>query len=157
MPQSWKKLKQAIQFKYGKFDYILLPRSQQDGYCHYHIITNSKYIPHKFLDKKRKKYPNMGYLSIQTNQTLAYYLTNDFFKDNEYIIPENRKHFYGSADVKKYLTINILKNTDNHQLNYNYKEGNRIKQYEQQLQEINRYPLPFEEYLKEFYGQEVNL
>jgi hypothetical protein len=155
MPKSWKKYKQVIQYKYGKFDYIMLPRSQKDGYCHYHIILNSDYIPQTWLDTKRKKYSNMGYVSIQTNQTLAYYLTNDFFKDNEYVIPENKRHFYGSSEVKKYLTINNSKNIENYPLNYNHDEGNKIQQYEQQIQEINGYPLPLEEYLSEYYQKYV--
>lgn len=150
MPKSWNKYKQVIQYKYGKFDYILLPRSQKDGFCHYHIILNSKYIPHSFLDKKRKKYSNMGYVSIQTNQTLYNYLTNDFYKDHEYIIPENKRHFYGSNEVKKYLSINMDKNPDNYPLVQNHYSTDPLKQHEQQIYEITGYPLPFEEYLKYF-------
>jgi hypothetical protein len=98
MSEEWNKFKQVIEYKYGRINYILFPRSQGDGYCHYHIITD-KYLDWYFLDRKRKKY-DLGFLRINENQDLAEYLCKDFFKDHEWIIPQKIKHYRSSRSIK---------------------------------------------------------
>jgi len=101
MSEQWKLLHQCIKRKYGYIDFILLPRAQRSGYCHYHIITNA-FIDWNWLNKKRKKY-NIGYVSIKRNKSVADYLQTDYFKDHEYYIPSNIKHYRSSRSI-------ILKN-----------------------------------------------
>ncbi|HEY0090432.1 MAG TPA: hypothetical protein VGB37_16400 [Candidatus Lokiarchaeia archaeon] len=98
MSKQWIKYLKVIQTRVGKIIYILLARAQKDGYCHYHIITN-KYIDWSFLNKKRKKY-GLGFVSIQKNKDVAEYLNTDYFKENEWIIPLNVKHFRSSMEIK---------------------------------------------------------
>jgi hypothetical protein len=98
MNKQWDKFSKVIKRRYPDFKYILLPRSQKNGYCHYHIITN-QYIPWEFLDKKRKKY-DLGFVSIQKNKSVAEYLHTDFFKDGEWVIPLNIRHVRSSRDIK---------------------------------------------------------
>lgn len=97
MNKQWDLLKKVIEYKYGKLTYIVLPRSQKNGYCHYHTILSKK-IPWEFLNEKRKKY-DLGFVSIQKNKDLAEYLCTDYFKDDEWVIPEKIKHYRSSRDI----------------------------------------------------------
>ena len=153
MSKSWKKFKQVVQYKYGKFNYILFPRSQGDGYCHYHIISDMKYVPQKWLDLKRKKYSNMGYISIQQNVDIAEYLTKDFWKDSEYYIPYGKKHFIGSKEVKKYMAISGLyeKNIDNHFFQLQPNGSPIADQYYDLVNSVSGYPPPLGVLTEEFY------
>lgn len=100
MSKIWNKYKQVIEYHYGPLDYIQFPRSQQDGYCHLHTLI-PKYIPWRFLEKKRRKlYPELGSVSINKNVDVATYLHRDFFKDNEYIIPNKFTHVRHSRSIK---------------------------------------------------------
>lgn len=98
MSKQWNRFRNVINYHYGKIIYILLPRSQKSGYCHYHIITD-KYLDWKFLNEKRKKY-NLGFVSIQKNKDVAEYLNTDFFKKHEWYIPSNIKHYRCSREIK---------------------------------------------------------
>lgn len=99
MSKLWNKFKKVIEYHKGKFDYILLSRSQNDGFCHFHILL-PKYISWYFLDKKRKLYDDLGYLSINKNRSVADYLHKDFFKDSEYWIPKGVKNYKSSRGIK---------------------------------------------------------
>ena len=152
MARSWTLLKHVIQYHKGKFDYVMFPRAQKNGYCHYHILTN-KYIPKKFLLEKSKKYKNIGFIKIKRNVSVAEYLTKDFFKDNEYVIPFRKRHYNSSKDVAPYMNISgmFTKNPDN--LNFNL-VNNGIPVIEQYYKIINNnYGLstPFEILLSHFY------
>lgn len=109
MAKQWIKFRKCIEYKYGKLTYILLARAQESGYCHYHILTN-KYLDWYFLNKKRKNY-GLGYVSIQKNKDVAEYLNTDFFKEHEWFIPLNIRHFRCSRDIK---------------LTYNAKDSNKL-------------------------------
>lgn len=109
MNKAWHKFNNVIKYHYPDFKYIVLPRSQNDMYCHYHIITN-QYIPWNFLDEKRKKY-NLGFVSINKNQSLAEYLHGDFFNDYEYIIPLNIRHYRSSREIKLFNHLKQKQNT----------------------------------------------
>lgn len=97
MSQIWDKYKLKIEYDYGSINYILFSRAQNDGYCHYHILIN-KYIPWKYLDETRKKY-KLGFVSIQKNKDVGEYLTVDYWKDDEWIIPPNIKHYRSSRCI----------------------------------------------------------
>jgi hypothetical protein len=107
MTTQWKKFLKAIKYEFGDIDYILLPRAQKDGFCHYHIMLN-KYIPWNFLNEKRKNY-GLGYLRINKNQSVVDYLHNDYFKDNEWIIPDGIKHYRSSRSI---LINNVAANNE---------------------------------------------
>jgi len=112
MSRIWNKYKMVIEYHKGKFDYIILPRAQQDGVCHFHCIL-PKWISWRFLDKKRKLYPEMGYVRINKNVDLADYLHNDFFKDHEYWIPEGVRHYSSSRGLKFNKFTNPYFNEEN--------------------------------------------
>lgn len=95
--QQWNKFKQLMEYHFQPINYIVLPRSQKDGYCHYHIIMDS-WISWKWLNEKRKKY-NLGFMSIKKNKSVAEYLANDYFKDREFVIPDNFKHYRSSRSI----------------------------------------------------------
>ena len=136
------KLRKVIQYHYGKFDYIAFLRSQTDGYAHYHLLSN-KYIPKRFIDKKALKYASMGHISIQRNHDIAQYLTNDFWKDHEYVIPENVNHYSCSIEIRPYLTLKQDKSeyTIPMQLNPEYDTYDQI---EQTIYKNTGYPPPLE-------------
>ena len=108
MNKQWHKFLNVINYHYGKIIYILLPRAQKDGYCHFHILTN-KYLDWKFLNEKRKKY-NLGYVSIQKNKDVAEYLNTDFFKKHEWYIPKGIRHYRSSREI---ILMNYRRNRIN--------------------------------------------
>jgi len=109
MNKQWHKFINVINRKYGKLIYILFPRAQGDGYCHYHILLQ-KYIPWKFLNEKRKNY-DLGFVSIQRNKDVAEYLSTDYFKDDEWKIPFNVRRFRTSREI-------VLRNYCNNSLDW---------------------------------------
>lgn len=136
MNKEWNKLRLALARKYGKIIYILLPRSQKSGFCHYHILLN-KYVSWKWLNIIRKKY-NFGYMSIQRNKSVAEYLANDYYKNNEWIIPFGIRHYRSSREIELMrfnknngniffngiLKIDEIKNLLKHEYNILYDENN---------------------------------
>jgi hypothetical protein len=80
--------------------YICLPRSQEDGFCHLHILVGS-YIPKDWLDKTLKNinlgYPFITYVDVQR---LSNYLSKYWYKEHEWYIPKNKKHYTRSADIE---------------------------------------------------------
>lgn len=97
MNKQWDKFLKTIKRKYGDLSYILLPRAQKDGYCHFHIITN-KWLDWEWLNEKRKKY-NLGFVSIQKNKDVAEYMKNDYWKKTEWYIPLDIKRYRTSRDI----------------------------------------------------------
>ena len=97
MSVQWNNFLKVIKYHYGDIDYILLPRAQGDGYCHYHILTNT-WLDWKFLNKKRKKY-DIGYLTITKSKSVADYLYYDYYNDHEWFIPDNVKHYRSSRSI----------------------------------------------------------
>jgi len=105
MAVAWHKLSKMIDYwfvkKFGnsvRFSYIVMPRSQKDGYCHYHIISNfNLYKP--WIQSVIKRYPVLGFVGVGKKQDPVSYLCNDFFKDSEYWIPVGKRHFSHSSDL----------------------------------------------------------
>lgn len=98
MNYEWTKFRLVLNRRFGKVSYILLPRAQKSGYCHFHILTN-KFMSWHFLNEKRKRY-KFGFLSIQKNKNVAEYLNQDYFKDHEWIIPPGIRHYRSSRNIK---------------------------------------------------------
>lgn len=122
---EWNKLNGVIQYHHPDFQYIRLPRAQTSptadnpiGFSHQHILTNRpQRVEHEYkdgklvrtiptnddlsfqwLDEKRKKY-QLGFVWIRQNQNVAEYLANDFFHDDEWIIPIGKNHVATSRDI----------------------------------------------------------
>lgn len=84
----------------NNLSYICLPRSQKDGFCHLHILIGN-YIPKDWLDNVLKRinlgFPFITYVDIQR---LGNYLSKYWYKDHEWYIPENKKHYTHSTDIE---------------------------------------------------------
>jgi len=145
MAKIWNKFKQVIEYHKGKFDYIILPRAQKDGYCHYHTLL-PKNISWYFLNEKRKLYPEMGFLRINRNVDIAEYLHGDFFKDSEYYLPHGCRHYSSSRGIKFNKYSNPYFQDDNVIILGNH----TLQQFEDLVNEKFGRSLPNEEYIKEF-------
>ena len=79
--------------------YICLPRSQQDGFCHLHVLVGS-YISKKWLDDTVESI-NLGfpYITYVYIHRLGNYLSKYWYKEHEWFIPKNKKHYTRSADI----------------------------------------------------------
>jgi hypothetical protein len=87
--------------KFGKnLSYICLPRSQKDGFCHLHVLVGG-YIPKTWLDDVLKRI-NMGFpfISYVDVHRLGNYLSKYWYKEHEWFIPKNKKHYTKSADIE---------------------------------------------------------
>jgi len=87
--------------KFGKnLSYVCLPRSQSDGFCHLHILVGD-YIPKDWLDDVLNRI-NLGfpYITYVDVQRLGNYLSKYWYKEHEWFIPENKKHYTRSADIE---------------------------------------------------------
>lgn len=138
MSVKWNSFLVSLKRDYGKIIYILLPRAQKDGYCHYHIITN-KYMSWKDLNDKRKKY-GLGYMSIQKNKDVAEYLNKDYFDNNEWYIPPRYKHYRSSREIKLF---NFSKTDYN---NIYFKNTVSIEQIKKYLKKLYRIEYDDSEY-----------
>ena len=98
MNKKWVNLRLDLVRNYPELQYILMPRSQKSGYCHYHILFN-KYVSWYYISKMCRKL-GLGYASIQRNKSVADYLALDYWKDNEWVIPKNIRHIRSSRDIK---------------------------------------------------------
>ena len=146
MNDNWVKFRKCIEYHKGFFDYILLPRSQRSGYCHFHILLNKR-ISWNFLNKARKNY-DFGYLSIQKNKEVAEYLHGDFFKDSEYMIPKNIRHYRSSRSIKL-LQYKKEKIYDSDNMYFTHETS--FKKMEDLVYHEYCRHLPFEEYFKQYY------
>jgi hypothetical protein len=84
----------------NNLSYIFLPRAQSDGFCHLHVLVGS-YIPKDWLDKTLNSinlgFPFITYVDIHR---LGNYLSKYWYKEHEWFIPENKKHYTRSADIE---------------------------------------------------------
>lgn len=86
--------------KFGhNLSYIALPRSQKDGYCHLHILVGS-YVPKFWLDKTLRSL-NFGFswITYVDIHRLKNYLSKYWYKEHEWFIPKNKRHYSCSRDV----------------------------------------------------------
>lgn len=83
-----------------KLEYIKLPRSQQSGYCHHHILLN-QYIPHSLIEDiiQRIGIGSNYKIKYYDIQRLTKYLKNDFQKDHEWYIPIGMRHISSSMEI----------------------------------------------------------
>jgi hypothetical protein len=80
-------------------EYIALMRSQDSGYCHYHILVGA-YIPKKWLDQTMNSlklgFPYIDYVDVHR---LGAYLSKYWYKEHEWFIPKNKRHYSHSAGL----------------------------------------------------------
>jgi hypothetical protein len=86
--------------KFGhNLQYIALSRSQETGYCHYHILVGS-FIPKEWLDQTMSSlklgFPFIDYVDVHR---LGAYLSKYWYKDHEWYIPKNKRHYSHSAGL----------------------------------------------------------
>jgi len=86
---------------------IILPRAQSKpkeknpiGYAHNHVLTNYSLNKHWIEEKIASNHYQLGHTFIRENQDIADYLCNDFLNDDEWVIPQNMKHYRSTRNVK---------------------------------------------------------
>lgn len=135
---------------------IILPRAQAKpkennpiGFGHNHILTNYD-LNKLWLDEKiaMNRY-KLGYTCIRDNQNIADYLCKDFFDDDEWVIPPGIKHYRSTRNVKINITGGYKMNPDD-----TFFKTNDMNFIENHIEKEYFYPLPFEEYVKQFYGKQ---
>lgn len=97
---SWNHFRVLYEREFGhKLNYISLPRSQKDGYCHLHVMVGS-YIPKEWLDKACENV-GFGYSFIRYTDThrLGGYLSKYWYKEHEWYIPENKNQYTTSRKI----------------------------------------------------------
>jgi hypothetical protein len=90
------------------FALISLPRSQnhpfnesnEPGYCHLHNISNISINPHWLENLKDKLKYQIGFQWIKPNQEVHEYLANDFFDDEEFVIPIGKRHVNHTINIR---------------------------------------------------------
>lgn len=151
MSYDWNKLRLVLKYKYPDFKYILFPRAQADpkpgnpaGFCHYHIIHNT-HIDKDWLDSKTKKY-TLGYTFLRHNEDVAGYLHNDFYVDDEWVIPFGLKHYRATRDLIVRPGQGYMMDQDS----IAFPKGTTLSRVEDII--LSKYGrlLPFDEYLKLF-------
>jgi len=86
---------------FGKnLSYICLPRSQRDGFCHLHILVGG-FISKGWLDDVLNRinlgFPFITYVDVHR---LGNYLSKYWYKEHEWFVPENKKHYTRSANIE---------------------------------------------------------
>jgi len=157
---EWNKYRFKIKHHFPDFTWIRLPRAQAKptgdnpvGFAHQHIITNKpihkrtgETLSFKWLTENKKRY-QLGFVWIRENQSVAEYLHKDFYDDDEWVIPISKRHFSTSRDIILRPNGRFEKNPDNLYFQPQFK----IDQIEQKVNEVYSRPLPFPEYVKQFY------
>lgn len=146
MSEVWHNYSRVIKYHYGKdLKYIVLPRAQKTGYCHYHILLD-RYVPISFLDRYRMRY-GLGYVSIMYHDNPQEYLTH-FKKDYEYFIPKNKKHYMTTKNIKINDSINDKKSDDLLFFQVDKKNVSWIDDMYEIIKIQSGYPLPFNMYIR---------
>lgn len=158
MNRDWNKLRKVIKYRFPDFKYIIFPRSQADpmpgnpiGYCHFHVIHNLN-LDKYWLDCKCSRY-TLGYTFLRFNEDVAGYLHNDFYIDDEWIIPPFIKHYRTSRDIILDPGLGYQMDPDN----ILFSKAVRLSRVEKTIDKRFHRILPFEEYVKQFvHLQEVD-
>jgi hypothetical protein len=161
--KAWNKLRYVIRYWYGdSFSYICFARAQKSGYCHLHILYD-RFLDMRWIRRKAEKYPIFGWMRA-TNQNAVMYLTNDFFKDSEWHIPSNKRHYSMSRNIH----FDFLHEESDRKMILIPKQSNKLLEMEIAYQSIKNhqsvvdlssgpvfptygYSVPFDYYVKYFY------
>lgn len=156
MAIAWNKIRYLLSRdakKQGKhFSYICLFRSQKNGYCHLHVMTQL-FIPKQRLKEISKKYFNTGFISIKSNKDVTRYLTNDFLKDHEFYIPLGRRHYSTSRDIDLNIYEDIEEDLADPETSMHIRLESGISALDQiytQIEHEYGYPPPFDFLLSHF-------
>ena len=159
MMYVWNIIRTVLSYRAKKkgfnLSYILLNRSQKNGYCHLHIITNY-HVKKKELRSILAKHKNTGFCEVTKHEKTANYLTNDFRKDHEWIIPFGIRHYTCSRDID--LNIDLNDDPEDPKLHIPLDPNKKQKPVDQVYDAINKkygYPPPFDYLLSKFV--EINL
>jgi hypothetical protein len=132
------------------FSYIDFVRSQNHptknnpiGYCHHHTGLNYP-INNKWIQEIREKnHYKIGFTKIIENSNFTEYLLGDFFDDEEWIIPLNKRHYNTSKNI--HLNIGGTVATGILYKNPSYEF------IDKDLWKNHNTTMPFEEYIKWYY------
>lgn len=139
----------------NKFDYILFNRSQKDGYAHLHVLVSVK-IPKDWIEDTVRRL-NLGWSRIKfvDIHRLKNYLSKYWYKEHEWWIPENKRHFSSSRTIKfekkkdgEYLLLHWY---------YDYTKYGKLEDYYTIIEENYGYPPPLDFILGEFYKKEIEV
>lgn len=162
MARSWNKIRYILSYdakKQGKqFSYICLFRSQKNGYCHLHVMTNL-YIPKQRLKEISNNYFNTGFISIKSNKDVTKYLTNEFLKDHEYYIPFGRRHYSCSRNIKLNIYEDMEQDLSDPETSMHIHLQSGISALDQVYDQIEHeygYPPPFDFLLSHFSNLKSN-
>jgi hypothetical protein len=156
LTNTWNKIRKKINYWYfkkfnkeGKFTYIILFRAQKSGVCHIHILTNLN-ISKIWLEQSVKNYSDIGFVKKGKNENPVAYLCFDFFKEHEWYIPPNIRHYSSSRDIK--FNFGKSENIDRifykHSIKLNKFEN--LEAFNKKIMEKFNCCLPFETWLKYF-------
>jgi len=157
------------------FAYITLSRSQNHpyradnlpGYDHLHNITNLMPNEAWLNDIIQRNGYIVGYQMIKENKNVAEYLANDFFDDEEFVIPLKQRHCNYSRNLTMHIDDTKLPDgsivlnrhrTLQNQINTIQKMQNRpktIRILNEEFRYNNPEPILFNEILSEFYQKKV--
>lgn len=156
MAIAWNKIRLILSknaTQQGKhFSYICLFRSQKNGYCHLHVLTNL-FIPKKRLQEISAKYFNTGFIKIKSNKDITNYLTNDFMKDHEFFIPFGRRHYTTSRNIDLNIYEDFEEDLQDPEISMHIHLENGVPIMDQIYDQIEHeygYPPPFEFLLQQF-------
>lgn len=153
LARKWNIFKTYFNKKFGKkLCYIAFFRSQESGYAHMHILSGD-YIPIKWI-KKTFEGMKLGFAKIDYVDIhhVKNYLSKYWYKEHEWFIPENKKHFTTSRDIK--LGEIYEKNKDYFMLHPIFDYTNvywKLDGYYNQIEEKTGYPPPLDFMLSEYY------
>jgi len=175
MTKKFKSFKRAYKREFGRnLEYISFHRSQEDGYCHLHVLCGS-YIDNKWMTKALARcglgFGSIGYCDIHR---LRNYLSKYWWKEHEWWIPENKQHFSKSRGINfdDYLTNSEVRFREisktecfyhpaSNQIYDPYmtdQVGNAVHDWEREMRLYGQkvlvqhgYPAPFEFLLGQFY------
>lgn len=152
MLKAWNKILQRFKIIASNlkknFYFICFMRSQKSGYCHLHILCNV-FVSESYLEKMLEDYYGVGnQLSVEYHSDVENYLSNDFLKDNEWIIPYGKRHFSCSEEIDLNIYEDFNKYEDLHIILD--RAESIVDQVAEQIEGFNGYHLPLPFFLKYF-------
>lgn len=153
-----KKINNILLKDFVKLKYISFFRSQLDGYAHLHILIGS-FIPKEWVEKVLRSLSlGWGRIKFVDIHRIRNYLSKYWYKTHEWFIPENKKHFSTSREIK--LNDYEVDKYNYFKLNPVYDWFNKfwlLDGYYEQIMLKTGYPPPYDFMLSEFYKNVLNV
>ena len=82
LPGRWKRFRQRLERRFGKFEYLAVSEEQKRGHAHLHVLYRGTYIPQRVL-KAMAAASGFGYIADirDSNRNLARYMTKYLTKE----------------------------------------------------------------------------